>query len=120
MFLRAPIRMIVQDRFQADLNQWQNTEGFPMRRLSLLVGSTLFAATALQAVTSDAGCHCGCCRRADPCRGSAIRSPLESPDCCDCPVGGKYVCRPYYPGYMWDRCVPPSYTTTGYSITGPG
>src|SRR5262249_43934688 len=91
-----------------------------MRRWSLLVGSTLFATSLIQTASAQAGCYCCCCRRADPCRGSAIRSPPESPDCCDSPVGGRHVCRPYYPGYMWDCCVPPSYTSTSYGGTGPG
>jgi len=91
------------------------------RRSSFLVGfSVLFSVLAL-AAPADAGCYCGCCRKADPCRGSAIRSPLESPDPCDCPVGGRFVCRPYYPGYAYDhKCPTASYTTTSYGITGPG
>ncbi len=96
-----------------------------MQRFSLLVGSLIFVAILAQPATTDAGCYCSgcyccCCRRADPCRGSAIRSPLESPDPCDSPVGGKFVVRPYYPGYLWHDCVPPSYFKTSYSVTGPG
>jgi len=91
------------------------------RRSSLLVGSSVLFAILGQAAFVDAGCYCGCCRRADPCRGSAIRSPLESPDRFDFPVGGKDVCRPYYPGYAFDhRCPMPTYTNSSYSITGPG
>ncbi|HVU85860.1 MAG TPA: hypothetical protein VHD36_00965 [Pirellulales bacterium] len=39
-----------------------------------------------------------------PCqRGVAILSPLESPDHCDYPVGGKCVLTPYYPDYCAHR-----------------
>lgn len=91
------------------------------RRSSLRFGSSVLFAILAQAAAADAGCYFCCCRRADPCRGSAIRSPLESPDLCDSPVGGKYVHTPYYPGYAPDRrCPLPTYSTTNYGITGPG
>lgn len=67
---------------------------------SLSTAVLCIAAGLAAANAAYAGSHC---YRADPCRGIAILSPIESPDPCDCPVGGCYRYTPYYPGYSPDR-----------------
>ncbi|MGQ0634015.1 MAG: hypothetical protein ACT4QC_05380 [Planctomycetaceae bacterium] len=71
-----------------------------MDRLPHLLIALSMASGGLFCRRAAAGDHC---RRAAPDRGLAIRSPLECPDPCDSPVGGRFRCTPYYPGYMPDR-----------------
>ena len=91
-----------------------------MRRILLLTGLVLASLAPLR--TASAGWYWGCCKRPDPCRGVAILPPYESPDCYDCPVGGRYKLVPYYGGYLWDpNCYPPLYgSVTTFVPTGPG
>jgi hypothetical protein len=86
------------------------TNGFLLAAVAC-VATGLFAAHRVHA-----GSHC---RRADPCRGIAILSPLESPDCCDSPVGGCYRYTPYYPGYSPDRRCLVLYGQTNWAYSGP-
>ena len=89
-----------------------------MKRVALPIGLLIVAANVTGANTVRAVW----CRRPPRDRGVAICSPLESPDPCDSPVGGKSVYTPYYQGYAPDRrCLPPMYgTVTSYAPTGPG
>src|SRR5262245_61878592 len=64
-------------------------------RSSILVGATGLV-VVLSAASALASGHC---RNAARDRGLAILSPLECPDPCDSPVGGRPCCVPYYPGY---------------------
>ena len=62
-----------------------------------------------------------CLRRPAYDRGLAILSPLESPDPCSSPVGGKYRYTPYYPGYKPDRrCLTIYGATSTNGYDGPG
>lgn len=75
--------------------------GRTVRTLRSLSGTAAYlAAVILAADVAQAG---SCCYRPAPDRGIAILSPLESPDPCDSPVGGRYRYTPYYRGYAPDR-----------------
>lgn len=88
-----------------------------MRSRHLLIVCASVAAS-LSINAARAGDHC---RRQDPERGLAILSPLECPDPCDSPVGGRYKCTPYYPGYLSDRrCCYPVSIYSGYASYGSG
>ncbi len=111
-FSRAPARMIIGT----------GVKKIGMRRNRMLslrfVIATALAANLTSAVAAASDC---CCYRCDPCRGSAICSPLESPDRCPSPVGGCCRYTPYYCGYAIDRrCPLPYYGPTGVrGVTRP-
>lgn len=70
------------------------------RRSGLIAGIAVAVGFAAMHSSAGAGSHC---RRPAADRGIAILPPLESPDPCDAPVGGRYRYTPYYPGYAPDR-----------------
>ena len=51
------------------------------------------------------------------CRGVAIMSPIDSPDPCSPPVGGRPQWVPYYTGY-WRDCPPMNYLPPSAYWTG--
>jgi len=87
-----------------------------MKSVRFIVAVLLCLAAELATAHAYGGSHC---RRADPRRGIAILSPLECPDPCDSPVGGRYRYTPYYPGYSPARRCLVLYGQTNWAYATP-